>query len=143
MAVNTDPPVIRIEDVANNNFSLLDESIRLRYYVPNGVKKYFDVDLKRQSGSPACSVTPPANAVKRHNIKSTVDVDFLIEDFTVTGECNIEKYDATVVTSDKDVTWLVPISKGVRVPVQSDMSLIGDYTVTVTATYTCGLTSTA
>ena len=87
-------------------------------------------------------MTPPANAVKSHNIKSTVDVDFLIDEFTVTGECNIEKYE-TVITSDKDVSWLVLISKGARVPVQADMNLIGDYTVTVTATYTCGNTATA
>ena len=85
VAVNINPPVIRIEDVLTNNFNNLDESYVLRHSLPSGDSQNLSIELKGQSDPSSCSVTPPADGVKSHNIKSTVDVDFLIDDFTVTG----------------------------------------------------------
>ena len=128
VAVNIDPPVIRIEDLTTNNFGLLDESYEMEHILPSGDSKTLPFQLKGQANASSCSVTPPAQGEKWHNIMSTVSVDFLIDDFTVSGDCSIEKYE-TLITSDKDVSWLVPITQGVRVPVQTDIALIGDYTV--------------
>ena len=125
-----------------DNFDSLDESYEMHHILPSGDSKVLTFALKGHADLPTCTVNPPADGVKSHNIKSTADVDFLVDDFTISGDCSIDKYE-TSITSDKDVSWLEPISKGVRVPVQTDMSLIGDYTVVVTATYTCNQSVTA
>ena len=61
-----------------DNFDSLDESYEMHHILPSGDSKVLTFELKGQANHPTCTVTPAVNGIQSHNIKSLVDVDFLV-----------------------------------------------------------------